>query len=78
MHLYRSCQITEFKVRVSGSINEQFEMNSSHYSQELIACLYRIKPGDKIFFFDIRGKSSKIKHPILFKNKKMVAKDYSW
>lgn len=72
------CKITEFKVRVSGSINEQFEMKSSYYSHELISCFYRMKPGDEIFFFDIRGKSSKTKNPISFKNKKMVAKDCSW
>jgi len=71
------CKITKFKVDVSGSVNETFEMHGNTYSQDLIDCFKRVKTGDEIYFYDILGKSSKSPKPIAFNHKKMVVKDCS-
>lgn len=72
------CRITEFKIRIEGSINSEFEVIGRRLPSEVLSEFYKLKNGDVLTFYDIVGITNKYESQVNFKPSRLVIKSCDW
>lgn len=68
------CKITGFKIKLEGSVNQEFEVVGSRVPKEVINEFHKLRIGDVVTFYDIAGITSKYKTEVNFRSSGLVLK----
>lgn len=68
------CRVTEFKIKLEGSVNQEFEVVGSRVPKEVINEFHKLMIGDVVTFYDIAGITSKYKTEVKFRSSRLVLK----
>lgn len=72
------CRITEFKIRIEGSTNSEFEVIGRRLPSQVLSEFYKLKIGDVLTFYDIVGITNKYKTEVKFSPSRLIIKTCDW
>jgi hypothetical protein len=69
-----SCKITEFKIKIEGSIEANYDVKGNLVPFEALNGFKKLQIGDVVIFYDIIGTTNKYKTKVEFSSSRLVIK----